>query len=387
MTQKISSRALNCADSPTLAISAKAKYLKSQGHNVIDFGAGQPDFEPSEHVKQAIIKSLEKKGYAKYTASSGIAELKKAIVEKLKKDNNIEYTEKQIIVSCGAKHSLYNIMHALLDKGDEVIIPSPYWVSYPEMVKLAEGIPVFVETDNEFKIKANKIEEAVTDKTKIIIINSPSNPTGAVIDDEELKKIAEIAVKHNIFVVSDEIYEKIVFGKKHLSIASLNEDIKKLTITVNGISKAYAMPGLRIGYAAGDEEIIKAMSRLQDQSTSNPTSIIQEAAVEAIKGQQEDLEKMRKEFEKRRDFIVDALNKMGFTCPKPEGAFYVFPKLPKGYEDSVKFTEELLEKEKIAVVPGIYFGKEGYIRLSYACSIEEIKDGMERIKRFLTYYT
>jgi len=383
MKQKISSRALNCADSPTLAISAKAKSLKAQGHNVIDFGAGQPDFEPSEHVKQAIIKSLEKKGYAKYTASSGIPELKKAIVEKLKKDNNIEYTEKQIIVSCGAKHSLYNIMHAMLDKGDEVIIPSPYWVSYPEMVKLAEGIPVFVETDNEFKIKANKIAEAVTERTKIIIINSPSNPTGAVIDDEELKKIADIAIKHNIFVVSDEIYEKIIFGKKHLSIASLKDDIKKLTITVNGISKAYAMPGLRIGYAAGDEEIIKAMSRIQDQSTSNPTSIIQESAVEAIKGQQEDLEKMRKEFEKRRDFIVKALNEMGFTCPQPEGAFYVFPKLPDKFEDSVKFTEELLEKEKVAVVPGIYFGKEGYIRLSYACSIEEIKDGMERIKRFL----
>ncbi|MCK4522488.1 MAG: pyridoxal phosphate-dependent aminotransferase [Nanoarchaeota archaeon] len=376
----LSQKALNCKESPTLAISSKAKAMKKQGLDVIDFGAGQPDFEPTGNIKKAIINSLDKKGYAKYTPASGKPELKQAISDKLKRENNIEYTTDQILVSCGAKHSLYNIMQALVDKGDEVIIPSPYWVSYPEQVNLADGTPVIAETDENFKIKSDKIKEKITGKTKIIIINSPSNPTGAVIDDEELKKIAELAVEKGIYVISDEIYENIIYDKKHISIASLNEDIKKLTLTVNGISKSYAMPGLRIGYTAGPAEIIKAMSNIQAQSTSNPTSIIQDAAIEALNGSQEELETRKNEFRKRRDFIVKRLNEIGLKCSNPDGAFYVFPHIN---QDSINFANKLLEEEKVAVVPGVYFGKENYIRISYAASMEQIEEGIKRIEGFV----
>ncbi len=378
--------------SPTLAIDAKAKAMISQGMDVINFGVGEPDFDTPDNIKEAAIKAI-KNGFTKYTAVSGIDVLREAIVKKLKEDNNLIYSKNQIIVSCGAKHSLYNIAQVLFDRGDEVIIPAPYWVSYPDQVILNNAKPVIVDTneDNNFMLNIKELKKKISKKTKAIILNSPSNPTGSAYNKNTLEEIAEIAVRKKMFVISDEIYEKIVYdGFKHISIASLNDKIKSLTIVVNGLSKSHSMTGWRIGYAAGPEEIISAMSKVQSQSTSNPASISQKAAFEALTGPQDSVGMMLAEFDKRRRYIVERLNKIeGITCRMPQGAFYVFPNVSKlfgrGYDGKkVKGSSDLaayfLENAQTAVVSGDAFGADDYIRFSYATSMDALRKGLDRIE-------
>jgi aspartate aminotransferase len=383
---RISERARNAAPSPTLAITAKAKAMQAQGIDVIGFGAGEPDFDTPEHIKEAAVAALGR-GETKYTPSSGIPPLREAICEKLQRENGLTYQPNQIIVSAGAKHSIYNLFQAILDPGDEVIIPVPYWVSYPEQVKLADGVPVYVEAPetNGFKVTAEAIAAAVTPRTKAIVINSPSNPSGAVIDEEELRRIAEVAVERDLMVLSDEIYEHLTYGRKHVSIASFGPEIQKRTLVVNGFSKAYSMTGWRLGWLAGDAEIVAAMGRIQDQSTSNPTSFAQWGAVAALRGPQECVGQMRQAFEKRRDYIVQRLNAMpGVSCVRPDGAFYVLPNISgltsSRFPDGDALTEHLLNEVKIAVVPGSGFGVPQNIRLSYAASMEAIEKGMDRLE-------
>ncbi|HLJ56542.1 MAG TPA: pyridoxal phosphate-dependent aminotransferase [Chthonomonadaceae bacterium] len=388
----ISARARNTAPSPTLAINAKAKALQDQGKDVIGFGAGEPDFDTPDYIKQAAIDAL-KAGYTKYTPSSGDNAIKDAIVAKLSRDNGLQYGRENVIVSCGAKHSLYNVFQALLDPGDEVIVPAPYWVSYPEQVKLADGTPVFVETcaADAFMPTGDAIRAKITPRTKAVILNSPSNPTGGVASRALIEEIVSIVVDHGIALVSDEIYEKLLFdGRTHLSPASLGDAAFQRTITVNGCSKAYAMTGWRIGYtAAADKELVAAMGRLQDQSTSNPTSIAQRAATAALNGPPEQIEMMRQAFEARRNLIVDRLNSIpGVTCTLPGGAFYAFPDISAligkragervigGSDDLAAF---LLDEAGVAVVPGSGFGADTFIRLSYATSTEKIEKGLARM--------
>jgi aspartate aminotransferase len=391
---KLSERAANAAPSPTLTIAAQVTALKAAGKDVIGFTAGEPDFDTPTNVKDAAKLALDR-GQTKYTASSGTVELKNAIIAKHLRDNNLTYKPNQIIVSAGAKHSIYNLMQAILGPGDEVIIPAPYWVSYPEQVMLAGATPVIVQSDERFIATASTLEKHITPRTKLIVVNSPSNPTGAVYSPQELLDIADLAVKHGIYVMSDEIYEKIIYGSEFVSIASFNDDIYKLTLTVNGLSKSHAMTGWRIGWLAGDPEIVAAMGRIQDQSTSNPTSITQAASVEALNGQQESTEMMRKAFHERRDLIVGLLNAIpGIECQTPGGAFYVFPKVsglfgkkwthPESGETktincSAGFYEYLLTTSLVAVVPGDGFGADNYVRLSYATSPKLIQDGVARI--------
>jgi len=382
---KLSKRALSINPSLTLSITAKAKEMKKQGLDVVSFSAGEPDFDTMFHIKEAAKKAIDE-GFTKYTASSGIIELKEAICAKFRRDNWLDYEPKNIIVSTGGKQALFNMIMVTIDSGDEVIIPAPYWVSYEEMVKLAEGKCAFLKTNN-FKINPQDLEKAITPKTKMLIFNSPSNPTGVVYDEKELKQIAAICLKHNIYILSDEIYEKLIYGKKHISIASVNEKIKKLTIVVNGVSKSYAMTGWRIGYAAAEEEIIKAASRLQDHTTSNPTSISQKAALAAINGPEDHVAKMVYEYKKRRDFMVDRLNRIdGMIANRPDGAFYVFANVSKFYSDEVKgsmaFCQKLLEDAYVAVVPGLAFGDDRYVRLSFATGMEHIKRGLDRMEKF-----
>ncbi len=392
---KLSNRAKNLKPSPTLAINAKAKSMQAQGIKVISFGAGEPDFDTPENIKRAAIKAIEE-GFTKYTPVGGIDELKDAIIYKFKRDNGISYKRSEIIVSCGGKHSFYNLAQALFDKGDEVIIPSPCWVSYPPMVSLAEAQPVILETkeENDFKLLPEELEKLITPKTKALVLNSPCNPTGSAYSKKDLEKIAEIVVSKNIFIISDEIYEKIVYdGFEFVSIASLGEEIKKRTIIVHGVAKTYAMTGWRIGYTAGPEEIISAMNNIQSQSTSNPTSISQKASVEALIGPQEEVKKMVSAFQERRDYIVNRLNEIpGVSCYKPVGAFYVFPNFSSYYgksfkgkkiNNSTELADFLLEEAKVAVVPGIEFGADSYERLSYATSMEDIKEGLDRIENAL----
>ena len=382
---KLSKRAQNINPSMTLSITAKAKEMKKQGLDVVSFGAGEPDFDTMFHIKEAAKKAIDE-GFTKYTASSGIIELKEAICAKFRRDNWIDYEPKNIIVSTGGKQALFNMIMVTVDPGDEVIIPVPYWVSYEEMVKLAEGKCVFLKTNN-FKINPQDLEKAITPKTKMLILCSPSNPTGVVYDEKELKQIASICLKNNIYILSDEIYEKLIYGKKHVSIASVNEKIKKLTIVINGVSKSYAMTGWRIGYAAAEEEIVKAATRLQDHTTSNPTSISQKAALAAINGPEDHVAKMVYEYKKRRDFMVDRLNRIdGMIASRPDGAFYVFANVSKFYSDEVKgsmvFCQRLLEDAYVAVVPGIAFGDDRFIRLSFATGMEHIKRGLDRMEKF-----
>jgi aspartate aminotransferase len=384
---KISERARNTAPSPTLGITARARQMRAQGIDVISFGAGEPDFDTPEPIKQAAIAALQA-GDTKYTASSGTEALRAAICEKLRRDNGLSYLPNEVIVSAGAKHSLYNIMQAVLDPGDEVIIPAPYWVSYPEQVKLAGGVPVVVAAREEesFRITAVAISAALSPRARMLIVNSPSNPTGAAIPPEELHRIAELAVERDLIVVSDEIYEKLTYdGFQHTSIASLGSDIRARTLTVNGFSKAYSMTGWRLGYVAGDKNVIAAMGRIQDQSTSNPTSFAQAGALAALTGSQNEVEKMRQAFEKRRDVIVTRLNAIrGIRCVRPNGAFYVFPNisglLSTQVPDSDALAEQLLAEARIAVVPGGGFGAPDYLRLSYATSMEQIQAGMDRLE-------
>lgn len=392
----LSERAKKIKPSPTLAIDAKAKSMKAAGVDVVNFGVGEPDFDTPEHIKEAAIKAI-KDGFTKYTPVGGIDPLKDAIIEKFKKDNQIDYTRDEILVSCGAKHSLYNIAQALYGPGDEIIIPSPYWVSYPDQVLLNDAAPIFVKTTetDKFMLRPEILKKHITKKTKAIILNSPSNPTGLAYDKKTLESIAEIVISNKLYVISDEIYEKLTYdGVRHISIASLSSEIKDRTLVVNGLSKAYAMTGWRIGYTAGPKDIIKAMTNIQSQSTSNPTSIAQKAAVEALTGPQDFIQTMLSEFDKRRKFLVSELNSIsGMSCLTPTGAFYAFPNTAELYgkqagrakiSSSSDFALYLLEKANVALVHGEAFGDDNYIRLSYATSMENLKKGIDRIKEAIS---
>ncbi len=391
----LSNRARSLKPSPTLAINAKAKSMQAQGIHVVSFGAGEPDFDTPLNIKQAAKKAIDD-GFTKYTPVGGTDDLKDAIIKKFQRDSNLTYKRSEIMVSCGGKHSFYNLAQAIFDQGDEVIVPAPYWVSYPPMVALADATPVIVETmeKNDFKITPEELKKSLTPKTKALIINSPSNPTGSAYTKKELEKIAEIAISKNFFVISDEIYEKIVYdGFQFTSIACVSEEMKKRTIIVHGVAKTYAMTGWRIGYTAAPDEIISAMNNIQSQSTSNPTSIAQKASVEALIGPQNEVEKMVSAFGQRRDYIVDRLNKIpGVSCYKPVGAFYVFPNFSSYYgksyqakkiENSTMLADYFLDVAKVAVVPGVEFGADPFERLSYATSMEDIKEGINRIEEAL----
>ncbi len=378
--------------SATLAMDSKAKAMKAEGIDIVNFGVGEPDFDTPDHIKDAAIKAI-RDGFTKYTPVGGIDPLKDAIIGKLSSDNGLYYSREEVIVSCGAKHSLYNIAQALFGAGDEILIPAPFWVSYPDQALLNDAVPVFVKTDeaDRFMLRPEILESKITKKTKALILNSPSNPTGSIYDKKALEAIAAIAVKHHIYVISDEIYEKLVYdGFEHFSIASLGKEIKELTIVVNGLSKSHAMTGWRIGYAAGPKEIIKAMTNIQSQSTSNPASISQKAAVTALTGPQDFVGIMRTEFDKRRKFLVKGLNSIeGIRCLTPNGAFYAFPNVSALYgkkagsrqmASSLDFALYLLEEAKVALVHGEAFGDDNYIRISYATSMENIDKALGRIR-------
>ncbi|MBN1521814.1 MAG: pyridoxal phosphate-dependent aminotransferase [Candidatus Aureabacteria bacterium] len=382
---KLSERAGRIEPSPTLAITSLAKKMKSEGRDVLSFGSGEPDFDTPFVIKEKIKKALDA-GFTKYTPATGTQKLKELICEKLKKENGLDYKPESVVISSGAKHSLYNIMMAVLNPGDEVLIPEPYWVSYPEMVRLADGLPVFVPCfeENDFKLKPEDVKKKITDRTKALIINSPSNPTGAVYEESDLKKIAEICVAKDILVISDEIYEKIIYPPaEHVSIASFGSEIFKRTIVVNGFSKSYSMTGLRMGYLAGPSDIVRAIGNIQSHSTSNPVSIVMRGLEEAF-WIDDEIEKMRRTFEKRRDVIVEKLNGIqGISCRKPEGAFYVFPNIRSLGMGSFEFAEKILKEKEVAVVPGKPFGADENIRLSYATDDETIRRGLERIEEFV----
>ncbi|MGV3024272.1 pyridoxal phosphate-dependent aminotransferase [Clostridium thermobutyricum] len=393
---EFSKKAMEIAPSITLNITAKAKELKAKGIDIVSFGAGEPDFNTPKNIINEAILAMEE-GKTKYTATSGIQELKEAIVKKFKTDNNLEYKTSQIIVSTGAKQCLANTFLAILNKGDEVIVPVPYWVSYPELIKLADGTPVYVNTgkENDYKFTVEKLKEVLTDKTKGIILNSPNNPTGTVYSKNELIEIAKFAEENNLIIISDEIYEKLVYeGEKHISIASLSNYAYKNSIVINGLSKSSAMTGWRIGYAAGCEEVIKLMTSIQSHMTSNTNSITQYASVEALNGPKDELDKMIKEFDKRRKYMIDKLTSIkDISIIRPKGAFYVMVDISKYYgkkfngeeiNDSLTFSKILLENKDTAVIPGIGFGLDQYIRLSYAISIENIEKGLNRIEKFLS---
>lgn len=392
---RLADRALAISPSPTLAIDAQAKKMKAEGVDVISFGVGEPDFDTPQHIKDAAIEAIES-GFTKYTAVAGIDMLKQAIVNKLKEDNQLEYTPAQIVVSSGAKHSLYNAFQVLVNPGDEVIIPAPYWVSYIEQVKLVEGISKIIPTAEHhgFKLTPQQLEEAITDKTKVLVLNSPSNPTGAIYTREELVALGQVLERHDIYIISDEIYEKLVYdGLTHYSIASVNPALKDRTVVINGVSKAYSMTGWRIGYAAAHPKVVKAMTDLQSHATSNPTSIAQKASVIALSGTQEPLMEMGQEFAKRRDYMLERLLTMpGITCTRPGGAFYLYPNISaffgKAYQgqvlhSSTDLADLLLKEAKIAVVPGEAFGTPENIRLSYATSMDSIRIGMDRMAEVL----
>ncbi|HLF93787.1 MAG TPA: pyridoxal phosphate-dependent aminotransferase [Planctomycetota bacterium] len=390
----LSRRASEVEESVTLAMTAKANAMRDQGIDVISFSAGEPDFDTPEHIKKAAADAMAR-GQTKYTPASGLLPLRKAVAAKFQRDNGLAYDPSQIVVSCGAKHSLYNVMQAVLEEGDEAIIPAPYWVSYPAMVKCAGATPVIVTTDekNGLKMTAEQLRKAITERTKCLILCSPSNPTGMVYTAAELKAVADVCVEKDLLVISDEIYEKLVFGVPFASIATARPEMKERTVVVNGASKAYAMTGWRIGYAAGPKEIMTAAGRMQSQSTSNATSIAQYATIAALEGDQACVETMRVEYAKRRDYIVGRLRKIpGVACGEPQGAFYVFPRVSalygkkfqgKAITGSVAMSETLLEKAHIATVPGSGFGADEYIRLSYATSMEKISGGLDRLEKFV----
>ena len=393
---RLSERAKAIKPSPTLAIDAKAKALKAAGKDIINFGVGEPDFDTPDNIKEAAIKAI-RDGFTKYTPVGGTDELKAAIADKFKKDNGLSYEKDEIIVSCGAKHSLYNIAEALFGPGDEVIIPAPYWVTYPDQVVLNDALPVIAVTEEKdsFKIDPQMLKNKLSGKTKALILNSPSNPTGLAYDRKSLEAIADLAIRNDFYIISDEIYEKLTYeGFGHISIASLSNEIKQRTIVVNGLSKSHAMTGWRLGFAAGPKDIIQAMTNIQSQSTSNPTSITQKAAVEALTGPQDFIPKMVSEFDKRRRYMVERLNKIkGVSCITPIGAFYAFPNVASCYgkklngkpiNSSLDLSAYLLEQAGVALVPGVAFGDDRYIRLSYATSMENIKKGLDRIEDALS---
>ncbi|WP_028783005.1 pyridoxal phosphate-dependent aminotransferase [Thalassobacillus devorans] len=388
---KLASRVQALTPSSTLAITAKAKALKADGHDVIGLGAGEPDFNTPEYILDAASYAM-KQGLTKYTPSGGILDLKQAIIEKFSKDQGLNYKDTQIVVTTGAKHALYTLFQVILNPGDEVIVPTPYWVSYPEQVKLAEGKPVFAEAkeENGFKITPEQLESAISSKTKAVIINSPSNPTGMMYTKEELQKLGEVCMKHNLLIVSDEIYEKLIYSEEeHVSIASLSDELYKHTVVINGVSKSHSMTGWRIGYAAGDPDIIKAMTSMASHSTSNPTSIAQYAALAAYTTDEHEVNKMKQAFAERLEKLYDWIVEIpGVSCVKPKGAFYLFPNVKKaseqnGFETVDAWVEALLEEEKVAVVPGSGFGAPENIRLSYATSLDQLEEAAKRIKRFV----
>ncbi|MFX3622788.1 MAG: pyridoxal phosphate-dependent aminotransferase [Ectobacillus sp.] len=388
---KLANRVSALTPSSTLEITAKAQELKAQGHDVIGLGAGEPDFNTPQHIIDAAYKAMLE-GYTKYTPTGGLAELKQEIIKKFQQDQGLSYEPSEVIVCNGAKHALYTLFQVLLNQGDEVIIPTPYWVSYPEQVKLAEGVPVFVEgkEENEYKITAEQLRAAITPKTKAVIINSPSNPTGMIYTEEELKALGEVCIEHNILIVSDEIYEKLIYGDaKHISIAQLSEELKQLTVIINGVSKSHSMTGWRIGYAAGNKQLIKAMTNLASHSTSNPTSIAQYATIAAYRHPQDAVEEMRRAFENRLHTVYEKLVQIpGFSCIKPQGAFYLFPNVKEaatlaGYGTVDEWAKALLEEEKVALVPGSGFGAPNNVRLSYATSLEQFEKALSRIEEFM----
>src|SRR6056300_1693472 len=377
--------------SPTIAVTQKARELKAAGKDVIGLGAGEPDFDTPDNIKQAAIKAIND-GDTKYTAVDGTPALKDAIVKKFKRENNLDYTTDQVTVGAGGKHVIYNAMMATLNEGDEVIVPAPYWVSYPDMVLLAGGTPIILECDEKqgFKLSASELDKAITPKTKWIILNSPSNPTGACYSESDIKELSKVLIKHpHVYILSDDIYEHVVYeGFKFFTVAQIKE-LKNRVLTMNGVSKAYSMTGWRIGYAAGPKEIIKAIAKIQSQSTTNPSSISQAAAVEALNGTQDFIKTRANSFKERRDFVVKELNNIkGLSCLNPNGAFYVFPNCKKllGKKTKLKtdtnFVEKLLENTGVAVVQGSAFGLDGYFRISYATSMENLKKALSRIKSF-----
>lgn len=394
MNLNISRKAENVSPSPTLSLDAKFKQMKKQGIPVVGFGAGEPDFETPDRIKKAAIKAIND-GVTRYTPASGTVELKNAICEKFKKDLGIEYTAANIVVSNGGKHSLTNVFMCICEPGDEVIIPAPYWVSYPEMVKMADGKPVFIQTNEEtnFKFTPEQLEETITPKTKALVLNSPSNPTGMIYTREELEAIMEIAIKNNIYVVFDEIYEKLVYEGEHVNPATFSEEAKNITIIVNGLAKAYAMTGWRIGYTASNEKLAKAMSNIQSHATSNPNSIAQAAAVEALLGNQSEIGEMCAEYIKRRNYMVERINSIdGISCLVPSGAFYIFMNVRellgkehygKMINTAQELCDDMLERALVALVPSEGFGIDGYARLSYATSMEEITEGLNRIEKYI----
>jgi len=389
---KLAKRVSALTPSTTLEITAKAQELKAAGYDVIGLGAGEPDFNTPQHIIDAAIDAMNA-GHTKYTPTGGLVSLKKEIVTKFQNDQGITYDPSEIIVCSGAKHALYTLFQVILDEEDEVIIPTPYWVSYPEQVKLAGGVPVYVEgkEEQDFKITPAQLEDVISSRTKAVIINSPSNPTGMLYSEEELLALGEVCLKHDILIVSDEIYEKLVYGdNKHVSIAQLSPQLKQQTIIINGVSKSHSMTGWRIGYAAGSKEIIKAMTNLASHSTSNPTSIAQYGSIAAYSGSQEPVEEMRKAFEERLTIIYDKLVSIpGIKCVKPQGAFYLFPNVKEaasltGHESVDSFVKGLLDDEKVAVVPGSGFGANDNARLSYATSLELLEKAVDRIKNYIT---
>lgn len=392
---RLSSRVRTISPSPTMAVDAKSKQMLAEGIDVVNFGVGEPDFETPAHIKAAGIKAIET-GFTRYVPASGTLELRKAICEKLKRDNGLEYTPEQIVVSCGAKQSLFNTYQAILEPGDEVILQAPYWVSYPEMIKLAGGVPVVVQTDaaSDFKMTPEQIRAALTPRTVAINLNSPSNPTGAVYTRAELQAIADLAVEKDLIIVTDEMYEKLIYGgAEHVSIASLGPEIKKRTITINGHSKAYAMTGWRVGYTASELDVAKAMANLQSHSSSGTSSISQKAAFAALQASEETVEAMRQEFDRRRQYVVDRMQKMpGISCPTPLGAFYVFPSMAgligkrlRGTEirTADDFANLVLDHAHVGLVSGTGFGNPQCFRISYATSMERLQTGLDRIEALL----
>lgn len=382
---KINSRIESVLASSTLAITARAKELKAQGCDVVNFAGGEPDFDTPQTIKKAAIEAINS-GLTKYTPSIGTLQLREAIAEKFKKDNHLDYDVSQIAVNCGAKHSLFAVIQVLVDKGDEVIIPSPYWVSYTEMVKIAGGTPKIIPTGAEtsFKLTAKQLEGNISGQTKVLILNSPSNPTGMLYNKKELEALAEVCVKKNIMVISDEIYEKLIYDTdEYISFASLGKNVYDLTFTINGVSKAYSMTGWRIGYVAGSKEVIGFVKKLQDHSTSNPSSISQAAALQALKSKQDDVKAMRDEFRKRRDLIMSLIDKIPeLSYIRPEGAFYLFCNVSKVAE-SFEFAKKILDDKNVALIPGNGFGAPGYVRMSYSTSQERIQEGVKRISEWI----
>ena len=388
---QLANRVQNLTPSSTLAISAKATELKKAGHDVIGLGVGEPDFNTPDYIIEAAEKAM-KTGLTRYTASGGILELRNAIANKMLQDHNLTYQPDEIIVTTGAKHALFTLFQVILNKGDEVIVPAPYWVSYTEQIKLAEGEPVIVhgKESNQFKLTAQQVEDAITEKTKAIIINSPSNPTGMTYTEDELRAIGEVCVKHNLLIVSDEIYEKLIYTEqKHYSIAQLSDQLKKQTVVINGVSKSHAMTGWRIGYACGERSLIKSMTNYASHSTSNPTTISQYAALAAYQSDDSEVKEMKLAFKERLDKVYQLVADLpGITCEKPQGAFYLFPNVSKVLQNT-QFTDvdmlvaAILEEEKVALVPGTSFGAPNNIRLSYATDLDQLIEAVTRIERFL----